>query len=272
MTPAALHNGEPAETLPATDRGLHYGDGVFRTVRIVGGRPVAWSAQFARLAADCRQLHLPEPDAATLASEAGRLFADRGDGMLKIVFTRGSGGRGYTPPEPAAVTRLLLRYPPPSHAAVHAEEGVTAGYCDTPLPVSPALAGTKHLNRLEHVLARRECVVNDWPEGLMRTPDGRVICGTMSNLFAVIGGELITPAITDAGVRGATRQRILDACAAAGRACCESTLTAADLRDAEEVFVCNSAMEIWPVRELADCRYPRGPFARWCSERLGASA
>lgn len=272
MIPSALYNGEPAETLPVTDRGLHYGDGVFRTVRVAGGRPVAWTAQLARLAADCRQLDLPAPDADTLAAENGRLFADGGDGMLKIVITRGGGGRGYAPPERVMATRLLLRYPPPAYPAAHAEKGVAGGYCDTPLPVSPALAGAKHLNRLEHVLARRECVVNSWAEGLMRTPDGRVICGTMSNLFAVMDEELVTPAITDAGVRGATRDRILAACAAAGRACRETTLTAADLQDAEELFVCNSAMEIWSLRSLAGRAYPHGPVARWCRRQLAASA
>lgn len=271
MIPPALYNGESARTLPVTDRGLHYGDGVFRTVRVAGGRPVAWAVQLARLTEDCRQLDLPEPDADTLAAETGRLFADRGDGMLKIVITRGGGGRGYAPPERVAATRLLLRYPPPAHPAEYTEEGVAAGYCETPPAVSPALAGAKHLNRLEHVLARRECVANGWPEGLMRVPDGRVICGTMSNLFAVAAGELLTPAITDAGVRGATRARILAACAQAGRACRESALTAADLEHAEELFVCNSAMEIWPIRSLAGRAYARGPVTRWCGRQLEAS-
>lgn len=271
MIPEALYNGEPADALAVTDRGLHYGDGVFRTVRVAGGRPVAWAAQLACLAADCRRLDLPVPDAALLAAEAGRLFDDGADGMLKIVVTRGSGGRGYAPPDEPRPTRLLLRYPPPAYPAAHGEEGIASGYCETPVAVSPALAGAKHLNRLEHVLARRECAAHGWPEGLMRAPDGRVICGTMSNLFAVVAGELATPAITDAGVRGATRGRILEACAAAGKACRERAVTAADLADAEEIFVCNSAMEIWPVRELAGRRYPHGPVARWCRARLEES-
>lgn len=272
MTPAALRNGEPADAIAVTDRGLHYGDGVFRTLRVVEGRVVAWEAQRARLDADCRQLGLPVPAAPTLTEEAARLFADGGDGTLKIVITRGSGGRGYTPPETVEPTRLLLRYPPPAHPPAHADTGIEAGYCATPLAVSPALAGAKHLNRLEHVLARAECRDNGWPEGLMRTPDGRVVCGTMSNLFAVLSGELVTPAIEDAGVRGATRTRILDACAAAGRPCREAVLRAADLEDAEELFVCNSAMEIWPVRALAGRRYAGDEAARWCRRRLEDSA
>lgn len=272
MTPAVLCNGEPADALAVTDRGLHYGDGVFRTVRVAAGRPVAWRTQLERLGADCRQLDLPVPDADLLADEAERLVLDGADAMLKIVITRGSGGRGYAPPGQVRATRLLMRYPPPSHPEAYAEEGVAAGYCDTPVAVSPALAGAKHLNRLEHVLARRECAARGWPEGLMRTPDGRVICGTMSNLFAVVAGELVTPAITDAGVAGATRARILDACAAAGRGCRQREIREADLEDAEELFVCNSAMEIWPVRDLAGRRYPYGPVTCWCRARLEDSA
>lgn len=271
MIHAALYNGEPVRSLPLDDRGLHYGDGVFRTLRVAGGRIVAWSAQFDRLAADCRLLALPVPDETSLSSEAARLFGDGADGTLKIVITRGGGGRGYAPPETATAARLLLRYPPSGHPEAYAEEGVNAGYCETPPAVSPALAGAKHLHRPEHVLARRECEDKGWAEGLMRTPDGRVICGTMSNLFAVVEGELVTPAITDAGVRGATRHRLLNACAAAGRECREASLDSADLRNAEEIFVCNSLMEIWSIRSLAGRAYPPGPVTRWCRRQLEAS-
>lgn len=270
MTPVALCNGMRVSTLPVTDRGLHYGDGVFRTLRVAAGRPRHWRIQYDRLAADCRQLALPVPEEALLSGEIGALFDDGADGTLKIVVTRGGGGRGYTPPERTQATRLLLRYPPPDHPPAHAEEGISAGYCATPLAVSPALAGAKHLNRLEHVLARRECADNGWPEGLMRAPDGRVICGTMSNLFAVIEGRLVTPAIVDAGVRGATRGRLLAAYAAEGARCEEVILRDADLREAEEIFVCNSVIDIWPVRVLADRDYPHGPVTRRCRQLLEA--
>lgn len=268
MTLAVLCNGVRASTLPVTDRGLHYGDGVFRTLKIVAGRPWAGPAQYERLAADCSQLALPVPDEALLLEEIGLLFDDGADGTLKIVVTRGSGGRGYAPPEETKATRLLLRYPPSDYPPAHVEEGIRSGYCTTPLAVSPVLAGAKHLNRLEQVLARRECVDNGWPEGLMRAPDGRVICGTMSNLFAVIDGRLVTPAITDAGVRGATRSRLLAACAARGERCEETILRDGDLREAEEIFVCNSIMEIWPVRSLAGRDYPHGAATRRCRELL----
>lgn len=259
--PAARLNGAPTDTLALTDRGLHYGDGLFRTVRITAGRAEGWPFHLERLRHDCRRLDLPAPDQAALAADLEALFADGGDGIAKILITRGSGGRGYAPPAQAAPTRLVLRYPPPAHPPEHAEAGVAVGLADIRLARQPALAGIKHLNRLEQVLARRECRDRDWPEALMRTDDGRVIGGVMSNLFVVADGAVHTPAIRDAGVIGATRQRLLAGFAADGREVAETDLTLAAILDADEAFLCNSAMPVWPIRAVAGRELPAGPVS-----------
>lgn len=265
---AALSNGEPATTIDLADRGLHYGDGLFRTVRIHGGLPAGWAAHLARLQADCACLGLAMPAPKTLEAEGRALFADDGDGVLKILLTRGAGGRGYAPPTAAEPTRLLLRYPlgpaPP--------EALTVGLADTRLGLNPHLAGVKHCNRLEQVLARRECIERGWDEALMRDVDGRLVCGTMSNLFLVRGQGLVTPRLDRAGVAGATRQRLLDACAEAGRDCEQMDLDWDAAVAADEVFVCNSIIGVRQVAAAGRRHWPAGPVTAWARAALEAQA
>lgn len=258
---AARINGAPGGQLNPVDRGLFYGDGVFRTVRVVAGTPRCWAYHMQRLADDCQRLFVPVPDSAGLMADIAALFADGGDGIAKIVVTRGVGGRGYTPPVECAPTRMMLRYPPPAYPVTYAETGVAVGVAETRLARQSALAGVKHLNRLEQVLARRECRANDWPEALMATDDGRIISGTMSNLFIVRGGALATPAIRDAGVAGAMRACLLEGFAERGYAVNERDLSLSDVVEADEVFLCNSAMPVWPVRAVDGQATTTGPMS-----------
>lgn len=259
---AARLDGRAADDgVALADRGLHYGDGVFRTVRVVSGDPRCWPFHLERLARDCRQLDLPCPAEADLNADFGALFGTAGDGMAKIVVTRGVGGRGYAPPDRATPSRLVLRYPAPAYPTEHAETGVAVGVAETHLARQPALAGAKHLNRLEQVLARRECETRGWPEALMRTDDDRVISGTMSNLFAVRDGEVLTPRIHDAGVAGATRACLLAGLAGQGLTVRETDLSLADVQGADEVFFCNSAMPVWPVRAIGGRGLSPGPVS-----------
>lgn len=258
---AARLNGAPAEGLDLLDRGFHYGDGVFRTVRMVAGSPRGWPFHRERLAHDCRRLALPYPGDRALEADLGALFDDAGDGIAKIVVTRGVGGRGYTPPAECVPSRLVLRYPPPAYPAEYAESGVAVGMAETRLARQPALAGIKHLNRLEQVLARRECDARGWPEALVRTDDDRVISGTMSNLFVVRDGALVTPCIRDAGVAGAMRACVMAGFAERGMPVTEADLSPAAILDADEVFLCNSAMPVWPVRAIGDRTFTVGPVS-----------
>ena len=243
---AALIDGHPATELPIADRGWHYGDGVFRTLRVHAGRAQAWPAHWQRLARDCQRLYLPPPDQRELRADLERLFADGGDGVAKIIVTRGAGGRGYAPPEPPRIRRAVLRYPLPDAAG----QALTVGVSSLRLGRNPALAGVKHLNRLEQVLARREAVAAGWDEALMRDERGQVICGNMSNLFLVRGQELHTPELTHAGVIGATRQRLRAAAHAAGVVCRETTVSLNDCIAADELFLCNSVFGVRAIRAI----------------------
>ncbi len=266
-------NGAPGEAVSVHDRGLHYGDGLFETVAVAEGRPLLWERHLARLSAGAARLHMPMPEAATLTDEAHQLCHGHARAVLKVLLTRGSGGRGYAPPHAVLPTRVLAVYPWP--AAVHgrADAGVRVCVCRTRLGSNPALGGIKHLNRLEQVLARAEWS-QEYAEGLMLNGEGDVIEGTMSNVFAVLDGGLVTPDVACCGVAGVMRALLIER----ARAILPVDVTRvplADLVRATEVFLTNSIIGIWPVTQLVGAApgggartYPVGPITRQLQQRI----
>lgn len=260
---ALLNGAEPqAETL-LNARALHYGDGVFRTLLCWEGQPLDMPLHLERQHQDCVALGLEMPAAAMLRQEAEQLCAGAARAVLKIICWRRATGRGYAPGS-GQTDRLLQLTAAPQYPASHWESGVCIGRSPVTLAEQPLLAGVKHLNRLEQVLASR-----DWPEGtaemLMGTAQGEVICGTRSNLFCVRDGQLLTPDLSRAGVRGLMRQRILEWVSNAQ----VTTLRWADLERAEEMFLSNSLLGIWPVRAFESHRYAApGPFTQRLMQQL----
>lgn len=252
-----LINGSATTTLDARDRGLHYGDGLFETIAVRDGSPARWDAHMQRLVLGCQRLAIPAVDASLLAGEAMRLCAGVERGVLKIIITRGSGGRGYRAPamDAARPTRIVALHSWPDYPDILWTEGVSARICATRLGHNPLLAGIKHLNRLEQVLARSEWDDPGVTEGLMLDQDGNVIEGTMTNLFIVRDGRLRTPDVSQCGVAGVMRGWILDTVRGLGIACEIGTVTLEDVASAEEVFLCNSLIGVWPVREIEGKRF-----------------
>jgi 4-amino-4-deoxychorismate lyase len=254
-----LINGAPGDAIGVMDRGLAYGDGVFRTLAVSEGKPEFWLKHMAKLAADCAALGIPAPDLATLAAEARQVLQGENQAVLKITVTRGAGGRGYKPPEPAVPTRIVLCAPWPAYTPEMATAGVALCLCETRLGLQPRLAGVKHLNRLEQVLARGEWSDPAIAEGLMLDSDARVIEGVMSNLFVVKDSEVVTPDLTRCGVAGVMRGLLAESARIAD-------LTLSEVRGADELFMTNSLIGLWPVRQFDGKAYKIGPVTqRWAS-------
>ncbi|MHB1144746.1 MAG: aminodeoxychorismate lyase [Thiobacillus sp.] len=246
-----LVNGHPAETVDALDRGLTYGDGVFRTLRTQAGQPLWWRDHYTKLAADCAALYLVCPDEAQLRAEVCRVAA-AGEGVAKIVLTRGSGARGYALPAGQACTRIVLSAPLPAHAQADAPVDITARWCALRLARQPRLAGIKHLNRLENVLARAEWDDAAIFEGLLCDDSGAVIGGVMSNLLIAKAGELFTPDLGQCGVAGVARTRLLRAVARRGIPLHIGRLLPDAILGADEVMICNSVIGVRRVGRLDD--------------------
>ncbi len=249
-----LVNGAPGNTINAEDRGLAYGDGVFRTLRMRAGRPVCWERQYAKLQQDCVSLKIPCPPAPLLSSELQQLGDGQAEGIAKIIITRGVATRGYAPPPQPGTTRIVSITPYAAYPSDYARQGVRVHVCKIRLGHQPALAGIKHLNRLENVLAASEWQDPDIPEGILSDIAGNFICGTRSNLFMVRGETLYTPDLSRCGVAGVQRQRVMDWARQHDVACRVCDLRMEELVLADEIFLVNSVFGLWPVRELAGYR------------------
>lgn len=242
-----LINGIPSDTVSADDRGLLYGDGVFRTLKRAGGVSLCWRRQYAKLAADCAALNLRCPDMAILEAELAQLPPDC---VAKIIVTRGPGARGYAVAADAMPTRVVMASSLPGFPATHYTSGVKARLCSLRLASQPRLAGIKHLNRLENVLARMEWDDASISEGILLDEAGNVIEGTMSNVFVWQHGVLHTPDLSRCGVAGVQRERMLAFAAELGLQTRVAPLALDALMAADEVMLCNSVIGLWPVREF----------------------
>jgi 4-amino-4-deoxychorismate lyase len=246
-----LINGEPGEMIPAADRGFHYGDGVFETIRIVDRLPTLWPFHQQRLAAGCEFLKIPMQPA-LLEQDLHRLLTENEPrGVVKIVVSRGAGGRGYQPPEQSVPLRVLQFFPLPEGYESACDSGVRVKTCNHPLSRNGQLVQFKHLCRVDQVIASAE-LSPSFAEGIMLTEDGEVIEGTRSNLFLAHEQSLVTPSLTTAGVRGVMREYLIDRFAAAGMAVKEKRVELPELLAADELFLCNSVFGIWPVAELVN--------------------
>ncbi|TAM57264.1 MAG: aminodeoxychorismate lyase [Rhodanobacter sp.] len=257
-----LINGEPTQVLSALDRGLAYGDGLFESIRFVGAAAPLWPRHMQRLIESCRRLRMPAPDPAQLWREALEVVRGMPQSVVRITLTRGVGERGYALPVLPQITRVVAAFAPPQLAREAYAQGVRMRICDIHLAEQPLLAGMKHLNRLEQVLARAEwseqAIDPAIAEGVLCDQHGRVISATMANLFARIDGVLLTPALDRCGVAGVARAEVLAAYPQARTA--ELTLDA--LLGASEIFLSSSVRGILPVQSLGDRVYAPGSVTR----------
>ena len=257
-------NGRRRATIDHRDRGLQYGDGVFETMRVQRHRIRLLDLHMERLYRSCRRLKIRAPEPAGLQRELERIAARRGEGVLKLIVTRGVGPRGYRPLGNERATRIVSLHALPRVAPADAAKAVRLRLCATHLSTNPSLAGLKTLNRLDAVLARAEWSDARIWEGLMRDVDGHFVCGTMSNLFLRRGTSLMTPLLDRCGVAGVMRRWILSNAATLSLHAVERRIGWAELKSAEEVFMSNAVVGIRSVRTIEGARSGKLRFS--CSD------
>jgi 4-amino-4-deoxychorismate lyase len=266
MTARVLVDGVEQDRVSALDRGLAYGDGLFETIRAVAGTAPLRGRHMARLSEGCRRLGLPAPDIDVLAAEFARMAQPAPDCVVKIILTRGIGERGYAPSMNATATRVVSAFPVPALPPDWYLEGIRVRCCALRLAAQPKLAGIKHLNRLEQVLARAEWSDPDVVEGLLFDQLGHLVSATAANVFVGMGGTLLTPPVDACGVAGVLRGTLLDALPDTQ----VKTMTKEDLMQADEIFLTSSVRGVLPVRildghALRAGRHVRAAQAHWRS-------
>lgn len=267
MTRTMLINGQPSQQIPADDRGFQYGDGLFETALVVNGRVRFLDEHFQRLFSSCTRLAITPPQRARLLEEIAQVTAGAEQGVLKIIVTRGSGGRGYRPSDIPASTRVVALYPlnPAPQGALRLR------WCNIRLGRNARLAGMKHLNRLEQVLAQSEWREGEADEGLMLDTEGELVGATAGNVFAVRDGALITPDLRFSGVQGVMRAQVLQAAAKLRLAVTEEPLWPHDLESATEVFLTNAVRGIRSAASLDSLQWSETSVASRLAKALSLS-
>jgi 4-amino-4-deoxychorismate lyase len=243
-------NGRRADSVGSEDRGLHYGDGLFETMTCVGGR-VRWLAlHLQRLRRGCERLGFTGIDFDALGAEIAAHADPEGRCILKLIVTRGAARRrGYRPVGDETATRILTRYDwPPTHP--QAAAGFRVAVSEVRLGLNPLLAGLKHLNRLEQVLAQARIGSAPLEEVLMLSSAGDVIGGSMSNLFLADDQGWFTPSLTDCGVEGVMRQRVCSLAAQHGATVQIRRVARDELAQVREAFLTNVRWGVQPIAVL----------------------
>lgn len=243
------------------NRGLAYGDGLFETMRVQGRNIPLLSRHMERLTAGLQRLGIPMPDR-SLESFLLDCCRDTDAGVLKLVVTRGEGGRGYLPPEDVDPVIIVSLHPLPSYPADFCRDGLAIGVSSLRIGKNPLLAGMKHLNRLEQVLIRKDLHDAGFIEGLVLNEEDLVVEGAFSNIFVIADDTLMTPLLHSAGVAGVLRGWLLENAPLMGLATVELNLDLPSLLAAEEIFLCNSVNGLWPVTSLGARQWAIGRWTR----------
>ena len=248
----SIVNGHVSSVISIQDRGFNYGDGVFETIAFIEQNLVFWKEHYQRLQLGCNALGIICPSEESLKKDIKKLcesVQEKQNYVVKVIVTRGDSERGYKVNNEIETNVIALSSTFPSYPNEFWINGIAVKHCKTKLSLQKQLAGIKHLNRLEQVLARREWD-DEYQEGLLSDDHGHLIEGVMSNVFIVKDNSVLTPLIDNAGVNGIMRNAVLNLCESNGIIAKEAKLTYESVLDADEVFLTNSLVGIWPVTTI----------------------
>ena len=240
-----------ADDLPVIDlrdRGFAYGDGLFETIRVGNGNPLFFARHMQRLFSGLAQLGFPPLpwDAPALSERCQKVIGENevAEGVLRLVITRGSGPRGFEPPSKAQPSLFIQAV-----QTLSVSRGATLGVCTATLapwkvdPASP-LCYLKHLSALDKVLAKQKAKQAGADEALFQNINGHLTEAASSNLFLVVGGQLLTPALPCGLLPGIARRLLLETLP---QPIVETEIPAALLAEATEAFLTNAVAGVRPL-------------------------
>ena len=253
-----LVNGVETSAVTIADRGLSYGDGLFETMRVVAGKIPLLKLHLERFERGVHCLKLGPPK--TLRREFKKTveqvltqLADNNltnNALVKIMVTRGCGGIGYLPPDKAECTFICQAFNIPEYPSEYTNKGIQVKIIQHRLPAHPALAGIKHLNRLDQVLASQE--LNGEQEGLVFDQSNHLVEGLKSNVLVFEGRQVLTPSLEYCGVQGTLRQYLIGHAKELGFEILVGKIDKDRLKSADGVSMINSVFGLWPVLTIRD--------------------
>lgn len=262
-------NGEDTDKIALADRGLQYGDGSFTTMAVHGGKIAWYKRHISRLITANKKLHISftelERLESVLSSEATRIQT----GIIKVIITRGTGGRGYATQNSGPATFIVTTHSIPPHYPQWKTHGIDMGLSPITLAQQPLLAGIKHLNRLEQVFIKQQLDASDFTEVIVCDTDGFIVEASMANLFWRRGNVWYTPDLSKSGIDGVMRNVVMDYLNARQIELHIVKESPEQLSDVDELIMCNSVMGLIPVNSLTlDASNQRFQFDRMQTNRL----
>jgi branched-chain amino acid aminotransferase len=236
-------------TISVLDRGLLYGDGLFEVFRAGDA-----DAHLDRLYASAAALDLRVMPRAALAEAIARTVAAAGQGehRVRVIVTRGPGALSARLGELGPGRAIVIVEPLPAQP-----RELSAVTIDRRWIASGA--GMKTLAYLEHVIARELAAAAGADEAIRTDADGNVIEGSTSNLFAVVGGAIVTPPLTAGVLPGVTRAHVLAICARLAIPASEAMISSASLAAADELFATSALRGVVPITRLDGAARAAGP-------------
>lgn len=243
-------NSRTTSHLSLADRATQYGDGCFSTISVKQNQLELLNTHIQRLKHDCNALGIKFEQwlalEQTLKAEASAIS----EGVLKVLISRGEGGRGYSPSGAMRAKAIISQHPWPLHYTQWQQHGIVVGLAKLALSQQAALAGIKHLNRLEQVLIKQELVQTKRDDLLVCDNQGYLIEASAANLFWLHNKKWFTPLLDKAGVCGVMRGHILHFMQKNSQPVEQISARPDALREAEAVFICNALMKLVPVKQL----------------------
>ncbi len=264
MTPVILIDGKKQSKASIFNRNTQFGDGLFETCLVENKKLLFWSNHFERMKLGCDRLKISMIDETLWLSDIKKAFSlmKIDNCIVKLVLSRGESLRGYSYKDNIRPIRITIVSELKKN---NQDKRFSLEFCNSGYNSNPKLAGIKHCNRLEQVLASASIKVDD---GIMLDENENVVSVTQGNIFCIQGNRLITPNLDKCGIEGTRRAVILKIAVDLGFDINIKNLSVAELLRSDEVFISNSIQGVGPVNQIEDFVYSKHKITEIISEAL----
>lgn len=239
--------GKSDNVITVSDRSLQFGDGHFTTIAVRDRKPEFLDAHLNRLLKATERLGIAFADWHSLSDVIQSESELTNFGVLKVIISRGVGGRGYGTVGAEDSSCIVTRHPYPAHYVAWKKTGVSLNLSQIKLGMQPILGGLKHLNRLEQVLIKQQLQATTFDDAVVCDSAGFVVETSASNLFWKNNNYWFTADLSNSGVDGVMRNQVLTYFSENNIPFQIVRVKPKVLLQAEEMFICNSLMHCVPV-------------------------
>ena len=253
MDSIAIINGKEQSNISIFNRNFQYGDGLFETCVVKNNQILFWEKHLSRLDIGCRKLKIKNIEEEIWLKDIKKALSltSKKNCVLKLILSRGNSQRGYSYPDDILPVRVVIAS---EMKNVQAKESFSLEYASSGYHSNPNLAGIKHCNRIEQILARSSLKRD---EAIMLDENQNIISVTQGNIYFIFGQSLVTPKLDRCGVIGSRRSLILELAESIELNVEEGNVSMNDAKKADEAFISNSIMGIKSVNSIEEYQLPK---------------